>query len=98
MEPASPSFSSLASRWKPGADPGRTLVDDTRAAAHAMRPADLAAAAGLVASLDACLAAPESREPARRVLLAILDAARRRAFTSSMSPDDVEPWSRLLVP
>src|SRR5512137_1074408 len=98
MEPASRPLSSLAAHWKPGAVPGRTLVDDSRAAAHAMRPADLSAASALVAALDACLAAPESREPARRVLLAILDTARRRAFTSSMGPEDVEPWTRLLVP
>lgn len=98
MDRVPPDFARIAAHWRPGQGPDRTLADDTRAALLATRPADLAGVTALVASLDACLAAPESREPARRALFALLDTARRRAFTEGMAPSDVEPWTSLLVP
>src|SRR5512137_1888999 len=93
-----PAIARLAAAWKPAAAPGRSLVEETRAALMAARPGDLAAAAEAVAALDACLAGPDTRGPARRALFGLLDASRRRAFTEAMAPGDVEPWSRLLVP
>ncbi len=98
MDRVPPDFARLAARWKPGTAPDRTLVEETRAALLAARPEDLAAVAAAVAALDACLDGPGSREPARRALFGLLDAARRRAFTEAMRPADVDPWTRLLVP
>ncbi len=98
MDRVPPAYARIAAHWKPGQNPDRTLIDDTRAALVAAQPGDLAGVAGLVAPLEACLAAPESRDPARRSLFALLDTARRRAFTEAMRPEDVEPWTQLLVP
>ena len=98
MDRVPPAYAHLAASWNPGTTPDRTLVEDTRSALLAVRPPDLAGVAQLVGRLDACLASPEAREPARRALFALLDAARRRAFTEAMGPADVDPWTGLLVP
>ncbi len=97
MERLPPAFAHLASHWTPGVSPERALVEETRSALLAARPADLRAVAELVERLDPCLAAPETRETARRALFGLIDAARRRAFTEAMSPADIDPWTRLLV-
>jgi len=91
-------FARLASHWTPSAAPDRALAEETRGALLAAHPGDLAAVAGLVTALDACLAAPLTRGPARRALFGLIDAARRRHFTEAMVPEDVEPWTRLMVP
>ena len=98
MDRVPPAYAQLAAHWKPGTAPDRSLVEETRAALLAARPPDLAGVADLVAQLDPCLASQETREPARRALFGLVDAARRRAFTEAMAPGDVEPWTRLLVP
>src|SRR5512136_283840 len=98
MDRVPPAYAHLAANWKPGAAPDRTLIEETRGALRAARPSDIPGVAELVGRLDACLASPEGREPARRALFALLDAARRRAFTEAMAAGDVEPWTRLLVP
>jgi long-subunit acyl-CoA synthetase (AMP-forming) len=95
--PRSP-IAHLAAQWRPGTPPDRSLAEETRAALLATRPGDLSAAAEAVALLDRCLDAPATREPARRALFGLLDAARRRAFTEAMAETDVEPWTGLLVP
>ncbi|HET8725695.1 MAG TPA: AMP-binding protein, partial [Anaeromyxobacteraceae bacterium] len=98
MDRVPPAYDRIAAAWTPGSAPERERVEETRAALSAVRPGDLAAVAPLVARLDACLPSPPAREPARRALFALLDGARRRAFTEAMVPDDVDPWTRLLVP
>ncbi len=87
----------LASHWEGTGVPARALVEDTRAAIGAVDPSQFLEVAPLVEVLLSRVASPQGREPARRALLALLDAARRRAFTEAMSPADVEPWTRLLV-
>jgi long-subunit acyl-CoA synthetase (AMP-forming)/GNAT superfamily N-acetyltransferase len=91
-------FTRLASHWAGTSSPDRSLAEDTRSALLAARPAQVAEVAVLVEALRARLEDPGARQPARRALFALLDAARRRAFTEAMSPEDVEPWTRLLVP
>src|SRR5512137_934619 len=99
MTRAPTAFARLAAHWIPGTSaPERALVEETRGALLTTHPGDLAAVAQLVAALDACLASPATRAPARRALFGLLDAARRRRFTEAMTPEDVEPWTRLLVP
>ncbi|MBS1109508.1 MAG: AMP-dependent synthetase and ligase, partial [Anaeromyxobacteraceae bacterium] len=98
MDRVPPAYAHLAANWKPGTTPDRTLAEDTRAALLVARPTDLAGVAEVVGRLEDCLASPDSREPARRALFGLLDAARRRAFTEAMGPDDIEPWTSLLVP
>jgi long-subunit acyl-CoA synthetase (AMP-forming) len=97
MNRVPPAYARLAANWVPGSAPERALVEETRAALLAARPSDLAAVSDLVARLDPCLVDPATREPARRVLFGLIDAARRRAFTEAMVPDDVDPWTRLMV-
>ena len=98
MTLAPSAYAQLAAQWTPGTPPERSLVSDTRSALLVARPSDLEALTGLVATLDACLASPATREPARRALLGLLDSARRRRFTEAMTPADIEPWTQLLVP
>ena len=98
MTRASSAFARLAASWTPGTAPDRSLVEETRSALLEARPGDLAPVAELVAALDACLATPATRGPARRALFGLIDAARRRHFTEAMAPADIEPWTRLLVP
>ncbi len=98
MDRVPPAYARLASSWNPGTTPDRTLVEDTRSALLAVRPADLAGVTELVGRLDGCLASPEAREPARTALFGLIDTARRRAFTEAMTPADVDPWTGLLVP
>ena len=88
----------IASHWTPGKAPDRTLVEDTRALLHSTRPGDRESLAPLVAALESCLADPASREPARAALFTLIDASRRRVFTEAMTPADVDPWTRLMVP
>ena len=98
MDRVPPAYADLAANWKPETTPDRTLVEETRGALVAARPGDLPGVAELVARLDACLGSPETREPSRRALFGLLDAARRRAFTEAMDESDVDSWTRLLVP
>jgi long-chain acyl-CoA synthetase len=90
-------FARLVSHWTPGTAPERALAEETRGALLAVHPGDLAAIAELVTALDACLASPVTRGPARRALFGLVDAARRRRFTEAMAPADIEPWTRLMV-
>jgi len=96
--PQADSLSRLAAHWSGNAAPERSLLDDTRAALHSVRPGQIASAAALVEALTGRLDAPGAREPARRALFALLDAARRRVFTEAMAETDVGPWTQLLVP
>src|SRR5512135_3286926 len=98
MDRVRPAYDRIAPAWTPDAAPERERLEETRAALSAVRPEDLAAVAPLVARLEACLPSPAAREPARRALFTLLDAARRRAFTEAMAPADVDPWTGLLVP
>src|SRR5512137_260486 len=98
MDRVPPAYVHLAANWKPGNAPDRSLIEDTRGALLAAKPTDLTGVAEIVARLDACLDSPETREPSRRALFGLLDAARRRAFTEAMDESDVDPWTRLLVP
>ncbi len=98
MTRAPAAFPRLAALWTPGTAPERALVEETRSALLGARPADLGPVAELVAVLDTCLQSPATRGPARRALFGLVDAARRRAFTEAMTPADLEPWTRLLVP
>jgi long-subunit acyl-CoA synthetase (AMP-forming) len=98
MTLAPSAYAQLAAQWTLGTAPARALAADTRSALLVARPSDLGALTPLVATLDGCLADPATRAPARRALLGLLDSARRRRFTEAMSPADIEPWTRLLVP
>jgi long-subunit acyl-CoA synthetase (AMP-forming) len=91
-------FPALSSHWtRPGAPP-QGLVDETREALAAVQPYDLPELAGLLETLVARAQAPDAREGARRALFTLLDTARRRFFTERMKAEDVEPWTRLLLP
>jgi long-subunit acyl-CoA synthetase (AMP-forming)/GNAT superfamily N-acetyltransferase len=96
--PQADALSRLAAHWSATPLPDRSLLDDTRGALSSLRPGQLGPATALVEALTGRLDSPAMQGPARRALFALLDAARRRAFTESMSPADVEPWTSLLVP
>src|SRR5512137_2106753 len=93
-----PSIARLAARWTRGTEPDRALVEETCAALRSARPADRPAVAAAVASLLPLVDDAGTRAPARRALFALLDAARRRAFTEAVPPADVDAWVALLAP
>ena len=79
------------------ARPGAAAIDETRAALAAVRPDDLAAVSPLVDALLRRLADPAVGGPARRALFALLDGVRRRQFTTTLAPADVDAWLALVV-
>ena len=92
------SFTRLASHWRQSPSPERALVEETRAAFAGLAPSQCEELAPLVEALLARVGPGAARDPARRTLFGLLDLVRRRAFTESMGPADVEPWTRLLLP
>ncbi|WP_041453395.1 GNAT family N-acetyltransferase [Anaeromyxobacter dehalogenans] len=90
-------FPGLADRWAAADGPDAETLELTREALAAVRPGDRAEVAPLVEILLGRLDGPR-RAQARRALLALLDGARRRLFTSQLRPDDVDPWLELLFP
>jgi long-subunit acyl-CoA synthetase (AMP-forming)/predicted GNAT family acetyltransferase len=90
-------YPKLADAWSRAAAPDRALVDDTREALAAVQPADLAEVSALAAVLVERLGTPAG-EAARRALVTLLDAVRRRFFVQALSPEAVDPWLHLLLP
>lgn len=90
-------FPGLADRWAAADGPDAETLELTREALAAVRPGERAEVAPLVEILLRRLDGPH-RARARRALLALLDGARRRLFTSQLRPDDVDPWLELLFP
>jgi long-subunit acyl-CoA synthetase (AMP-forming) len=90
-------FPGLADRWSAADGPDAETLELTREALAAVRPGDRAEVAPLVEILLGRLDGPR-RAQARRALLALLDGARRRLFTSQLRPDDVDAWLELLFP
>ncbi len=90
-------FPALAQAWSGPDAPGAATIDETRAACAAVRPDDLAAVAPLVDALLHRLADPAVGGPARRALFALLDGVRRRQFTTTLAPADVDAWLALVV-
>jgi len=87
-------FAALAGTW---ARPESASAGATRDALSALRPGDLAEVAPLVEALLARLGDPAGRAGARRALFGLLDAVRRRAFTTLLEPAAVEPWVELVL-
>ncbi len=89
-------FPALAAAW---ADPraGADVLDATREALAAVRPEDRAEVGPLVDALLARLAEPAGRAPARRALFALLDGVRRRRFTARLEPEEVDPWTKIVL-
>ncbi len=90
-------FPTLATSWTRAGEPGLELVDATREALATVQPQDLPEVAGLVETLVGRAQQTAARAGARRALFTLLDAVRRRFFTESLGPADVEPWTRMLV-
>jgi long-subunit acyl-CoA synthetase (AMP-forming) len=90
-------YPKLAEAWNRTAAAGPAVLEDTRAALAAVTPGDLAELRPLVAALLARLGTPQA-DPARRAVLALVDAVRRRRFVSALAPEDVDGWLRLLLP
>ena len=98
IEPSGPTFARLSAHWaKPGGIP-LALLDDTREALAGVEPNDLPEVAAVVEILLARARTPEARAPARQALFTLLDSVRRRSFTRSLPPGQIEAWVRLLVP
>jgi long-chain acyl-CoA synthetase len=98
IEVSGPTLSRLSTHWaKPGVIP-LALLDDTREAFAGVAPQDLPELAGIVETLVGRSRSPEARAPARQALFRLLDAVRRRSFTRSLPPGQVDAWLRLLVP
>jgi len=97
-EPLGPTFARLAAHWaRPGGIP-LALLDDTREALAGVEPSDPAEIADLVEILLSRTRGGESRAAARQALFTLLDGVRRRSFTRSLHPRQVEAWVRLLFP
>lgn len=88
----------LAGAWEAAGTASAELLERTRDALAGARPDELGEVAPLVRALLARVHEPALRQPARRALFTLLDAVRRRFFTSLLAPADAEAWSALLVP
>ncbi|HUL57905.1 MAG TPA: AMP-binding protein, partial [Anaeromyxobacteraceae bacterium] len=87
----------LAADWTDAAAPvAADLLDSTRDALGSVAPGELEEVGPLVEILLGHLSGP-LQAPARRALIALLDGVRRRLFTSSLVPDRVDPWLRLVL-
>src|SRR5512133_496012 len=91
-----PPYAALLAAWTKPGGPDRDAVESTREAFGAVRPDDLAQVRPLVEALLARLGDPASGDRARAALLALLDGARRRFFTSLLAPEGAEPWTALV--
>jgi long-subunit acyl-CoA synthetase (AMP-forming) len=96
VQPESP-FPALARAWSREGLPDAETLDDTRESLSAARPGDLPEVAPLADLLLRRLADPAARPAARRALFALLDAVRRRAFTTSLRPADLGGWVALVL-
>ncbi|HET7826803.1 MAG TPA: GNAT family N-acetyltransferase [Anaeromyxobacter sp.] len=95
-KPESP-FPALAAAWSRPERPSAETVESTREALRAVRPEELAEVGPLAAALLARLADAEARSGARRALFGLLDGVRRRAFTTRLDAELVEPWTSLVL-
>jgi long-chain acyl-CoA synthetase len=86
----------LAERWRAGAVTPE-LLEKTREALGGLGPDDLEEARTLAGAVLSQVDGP-ARPSARRAVLALLDAARRRFFTRLLRPEQLEPWLSLLLP
>ncbi|HSN89863.1 MAG TPA: AMP-binding protein, partial [Anaeromyxobacteraceae bacterium] len=90
-------YPKLADRWtRAGGEPDPSLLEDTRTALSALKPGDLAELGPLAEALVGRLGTP-LHAPARRAVVALLDAVRRRPFVSALSPDLADAWLPLLL-
>jgi long-subunit acyl-CoA synthetase (AMP-forming) len=87
----------LTARWRSPEPPPAALVEETREALGGIRPDDLAETASLVEAILPRLEGP-ARPAARRAVFGLLDAARRRFFTTLLQPGQVAAWLRVLLP
>ena len=92
-----PTLARLASHWSRPGPVAPELLAETHDALSTAQPGELAQVSALVETLLGRVHAPESRQPARRALFTLLDAARRRFFTQALPPELVADWTRLLV-
>ena len=91
-------YPALLSAWSAPGGPDPELLDSTREALASVRPDDLATVRPLVEHLLARLPDPATGRSARRSLHALLDGVRRRFFTTSLTPDAIDPWLALILP
>jgi long-chain acyl-CoA synthetase len=91
-------FAALAAAWARPAAPGNDdLAVRTRQALAGVRPGDLDVLAPLAQALLGALGDPRRRAQARLALFGLLDRVRRRSFTAVLEPEDVDPWTRLVL-
>jgi long-subunit acyl-CoA synthetase (AMP-forming) len=90
-------LSRIAGTWSEGAGASAAAVDEAREALFAVEPGDLAAVGPLVEALLVGLGSEGDRAGSKRALAALFDAVRRRSFTTAMRPEDVAPWTRLVL-
>jgi long-subunit acyl-CoA synthetase (AMP-forming) len=91
-------FTSLAARWSAAVGPDRSLEEATWLSFGSITPGDLAEVEPLVAILLRRMEAEPVWPGARRALIRLLDGARRRGFTEALTPSQLDPWLRLLLP
>jgi long-subunit acyl-CoA synthetase (AMP-forming) len=89
-------LSGLAARWASSA-PATDLSAETREALGGIRPEDLPQVRALIEAVLPQLGGP-GREPARRVVLALLDTVRRRFFTRQLQAEELDRWLAVLLP
>jgi long-chain acyl-CoA synthetase len=90
-------FPALAAAWSRPETPSPETVESTRDALRGIRPEDLPEAAPLAAALLSKLGDAEARPGARRALFGLLDGVRRRAFTTRLAAELVDPWTALVL-
>ncbi|HVO20273.1 MAG TPA: GNAT family N-acetyltransferase [Anaeromyxobacter sp.] len=86
----------LAARWAAG-QVTPELLEQTREALGAVGPGELEEARSLLSGVLSRLDGPD-RPAARRAVLALLDAVRRRFFTRLLRPEQIDPWLEVLLP
>ena len=94
-----PRYRALAEAWARPGPPGEDLVLSTREDLSSARPGDLDGIAPLAGVLLSALKDADAgrRAGARRALVALLDGVRRRAFTAVLEPEEVDPWTQLVL-
>ncbi len=90
-------FPALAQAWSREEPPDRDTIDDSRESLASVRPDDLPEVTALVEVLLRRLTEPALRGAVRTCLFALLDAVRRRFFTTLLTPADVERWVPLVL-
>ena len=90
------SLAHLCSRWASGEN-AAALFDVTREALGEIRPDDQVEVGELVRSVLDRLSGGGA-DPARRIILLLLDTVRRRFFTRQLRPEQVNGWLSVLLP